>query len=117
MDPNISRAKLAEKIQNNITHSIIDKKLDSQNESLLNQGINNYITNENPTILTKLVQQVKAIRDSILHGKFISREEYQKDKIYRQIVKLKEALNISTDSLPRKRHHPHSQKLERRQSR
>ena len=27
MDPNISRAKLAEKIQNNITHSIIDKKL------------------------------------------------------------------------------------------
>lgn len=117
MDPNISRAKLAEKIQNNITDSIIGKNLDPQNESLLNKGINNYITNENPTILTKLVQQVKAIRDSILHGKFISREEYQEDKIYRQIVKLKEALNISnlsTDSLPKKRHYPNSQKQKRR---
>ncbi len=94
-DPKISIADLTTKIQKNILENIIGEQLEPKNAALLNQGINNYITHENPSVLTKLVQQVKALRDSILHAKFISREEYQKDKIDRQIDKLTGTLKAS----------------------
>ena len=65
----------------------------------LNEKIELYIKHKTPDRLTKIVQSVKALVRSAAQAKWISREEYQKQRLEEEVGVIKDALKRSYSEL------------------